>query len=228
MSNVVLPASDNIKRVTHLAIVLILLAGCGGDKAIMNGHAGAGVRAGDLRARSAFDAKANELVLKGDFDSLLAACDDFIRNDPSYARAYTARSLAWKAKNDIDKVIADRTTALSLLPPDERDYRCELHKSLGAIFLESGQYKDAIPHFNVLVALTPNEASSYLCLAVSQCEIGEHDAALASANQSIKIDPNNAASYVVRAKVWSALGDEAKAQADRKLGAERGQSQRRD
>ena len=69
-------------------------------------------------------------------------CDINAERDPAYAEAYTNRGAAYYRKGEIDKAIADYTTAIKMNPEQGKVY-----KKRGAAYYRKGVINKAIADY---------------------------------------------------------------------------------
>jgi tetratricopeptide (TPR) repeat protein/serine/threonine protein kinase len=162
------------------------------------------------------------LLLGGQADEAIAACDEVLRHRPNFLRALGCRGEALRQKGEFDKAIAAFRQALDI-DPDNPVHLVSLGKTLG----EKGQYDEAIATFNKAVRASdkPNpvyaesdgmiwvplrdfigasgkavrnryKASAYHGLGVALHKKGQLDAALDASNKAIQSDPDDAKLYV--------------------------------
>ena len=63
----------------------------------------------------------------------------------------------------------------------------------------------ALPDFDQIIRLRPNDANSYVVRGVTKANLGKPLAALADIEVALSLDPGNAKTHVVRGMIWQAV-----------------------
>jgi lipoprotein NlpI len=145
-------------------------------------------------------------------DEEIAACTHNITSGKSsgqeLAVSYYNRGLAYNAKGDSDRAIADYNEAIRLDPKDAAAYN-----SRSIAYNAKGDFDRAIADYNQAIQLDPN-AARYFNRGYSYNAKGDFDRAIADYNEAIRLDPKDAAAYNSRGIAYNAKGDFDRAIAD--------------
>jgi tetratricopeptide (TPR) repeat protein len=192
--------------------------------------------------REGYDAR-----VAGDYDAairlLTAAIDTGKLNDNDLGTSCNNRGMAFAAKHQFEKALADYNMAIKIAPYygpaylnrgnvysdqgrlDEAiaqfdwlikmfpDYALP-YNSRGAVYFRKHELDNAIADFSAAIRVKPDYAHAYSNRA--QAEVGKRNLkqALADFDQAIRINPKDAEVYVNRGETRSELGDESGALAD--------------
>ena len=85
----------------------------------------------------------------------------------------------------------------------------------GARFEAKGDYEMALGEYRAVLAENPRNAEAYLAAAQVRMKMKDYSGALANFRLAYKFDPTLSAAYEGAAKVYEALGQKAKAEAER-------------
>jgi tetratricopeptide (TPR) repeat protein len=174
----------------------------------------------------------------------IAACDDWIRQQPKNAIAYWHRGEIYRTKGDYDHAISDFSQAIKLDPKyalayerrgqayyGKHDYdlaMADYDKALkldpqywpavvdrGIIYEAEGDVVRAFAEYDKAVKLDPNGASAaYANRGRLYEQRGDYDHAMSDYNQAVQIAPNFAAALGVRGHGYEVRGDHDRAIAD--------------
>jgi tetratricopeptide (TPR) repeat protein len=161
----------------------------------------------------AFNSRGRAHASLNDPASALKDFDAAIRLDPRLAAAYVNRGSLHRAAGRTDQAIADFSSAI-LASPESKEFRV----TRAVAFAAKGRHADAESDFTAALALDPVYAQAYSGRAAARLARNVRAEALDDANRALLIDGRLASSYLVRAEVFAALGESAKAEADRKSG----------
>ena len=123
--------------------------------------------------------------------------------------AYYNRGLAWQAKGENDKAIADHTEALRLDPKFATAYI-----GRGYAWQAKGENDKAIADYTDALRLDPKDAAAYNNRGRAWEAKGENDKAIADYTEALRLDPKDAVAYNNRGNAWQAKGENDKAMAD--------------
>src|SRR5215471_18453673 len=141
-----------------------------------------------------------------DVDAQIAACtrqiDSGHRHGHDLAIEYYDRGIAWKAKGDLDRAIADYSEAIRLDPKYEHAYG-----NRGNAWKAKGDLDRAIADYDEAIRLNPKDASAYSNRGVTGKAKGDLDRGIADYDQAIRLDPKDADPYTNRGVAWKAKGD---------------------
>jgi len=139
------------------------------------------------------------------------ALDDYsvaIRLGPQMIELYDRRAAAYLFKRKFEDAIADYNEMTRLAPGDSLPYQRR-----GELYAHTGDYPRALSEFTQAISYGPTSQHHRQRASVHE-KLGDHHAALADLNEAIRIDPNSPDAYQARHKIWTALGDRARAGAD--------------
>jgi len=121
--------------------------------------------------------------------------------DPKYATAYSALGfnywLSWvltynpESKQSVERALNLEQQAIAL-----DDSLANAHSILALIYVEDGQYDQAITEAERGVALDPNSASGHLWLAQVLNELNRPTEALAALEEAMRLDPRHPNNYL--------------------------------
>lgn len=123
-------------------------------------------------------------------DAAIKACDQAIRQNPRNAVTYNNRGVEYNAKGEVDRAIADHSTAIEVDPNYAKAYnsRCWLRATANReLPLALSDCENAISQAPKVAGNFDSRDFSYLRLSRLDEAITDYDAAL-------KIDPKKAAS----------------------------------
>ncbi|MBL8796681.1 MAG: tetratricopeptide repeat protein [Planctomycetia bacterium] len=93
-----------MNRLLAVALVLVVLPGCGGDKA------------------AALLSQGDQAMEVKDYDLALSCFDDYVKARPAEAAGYIRRGRVYRERGQLDKSIADYTEAIKLDPGSRLAY----------------------------------------------------------------------------------------------------------
>jgi Flp pilus assembly protein TadD len=136
---------------------------------------------------------------------------------PSTAKDYVKRGLAFERKGDLDRAIKDYSQAIKLAPDDPDGYN-----NRGLALLDKRKFDEAIVDFTKIISLRPQEAKYYFNRGLAYLEKGVFDSALPDFNQAISLNPQLSRLYLGRAQAYRKLGKTELAEADERKSEEIG------
>jgi lipoprotein NlpI len=143
-------------------------------------------------------------------DEAITACTNAIRyTNHNLAIHYNNRGVAWGAKGDNDRAIADYNEAIRLDPTFANAYR-----NRGVAWGAKGDNDRAIADHNEAIRLDPNLAAAYHNRGVTWRDKGDNDRAIADFNEAVRVDPKYAGAYRSRGTIHLYSGSLPKALAD--------------
>ena len=147
------------------------------------------------------------------WDVTIGACTARIQSRQETIRnlaiAYANRGLAYQAKGDNDRAIADSTEAIRL----DRKY-APAYANRGNAYRAKGDNDRAIAEYSEAIRLDPKYAVAYNNRGNAYRDKGDNDRALADYSQAIRVDPNYALAYYNRGNAYGTKGDSDRAIAD--------------
>ena len=114
--------------------------------------------------------------------------------------AYYNRGIAYGAKGDYDRAIADFNEAIRLDPKSARAYG-----NRGNDYLAKGDYDHAIADYNEVIRLDPKSARAYNNRGGAYSAKGDRDRAIADHSEAIRLDPKYSLAYNSRGNAYSCL-----------------------
>ena len=129
--------------------------------------------------------------------------------EDKFAVAYNNRGYAYAKLGKYPEAIADYDQAIKLNPELTGAYY-----NRGGTYADLGEYDKAIKDYTQAITLDPELAMAYNNRGFVQYYLKQYPAAVKDFTLAIKYAPMTAAFYINRAKVYRALGQEDKAEAD--------------
>lgn len=158
------------------------------------------------------DAKASAAFLAGDYDAAISLYTEVIKANPKAAPAYNGRALAYRAKNDPAKALADFDQAIRLKPLWMFFY------NRGVTRYEVGDDKSAIADLTRALQGKPGDPRTRAdCLvARARCYINQEKSApaMSDLNAAIKLGVADSEAYRLRGIVHKVAHEYAKSLAD--------------
>jgi tetratricopeptide (TPR) repeat protein len=174
----------------------------------------------------------------------IAACNNWIRQQPKNAVAYSDRGEIYRSMSDYDRAISDFSQAIRLDPKYALAYErrglayffkhehdramADFEKAVkldprdwaavfnrGLVYEVRGDVDHALAEYDKAISLGPGGASAaYVSRGRLYEKRGEYDRAIADFDQAIKIAPNWGAAYNSRGNAYEQRGDHDRAIAD--------------
>ncbi len=165
---------------------------------------------GEALAASQFDYAE---CIKSRGDSAIAGCtrviEDRSESVPGRASAYNNRGNAYRAKDDMNRAIADYDEAIGLDPKYAAAFR-----NRGNAYRAKGDHDRAIAEYSEAIRLDPNDALAFNNRGVAYRAKGDHGRAIADYSEAIRLDPKHASAFNNRGIAYRAKGDHDRAIAD--------------
>ena len=180
-----------MKKVLWTVLAAILLASCSGKEEALFG-------------------KAQHLTQQGKFSKAIQIYSQIIKNNPNSSAAYASRGLLFerlKAK-DADELKKNKQAA-------ERDYlkavelnyqQPEILNNLAALYIDLGNYDDAVMYLNRALALRPNYVMALLNRGVAKSQQGKLGEALLDFSEVEELNPQFPLLYLDRGLAQFAAG----------------------
>ncbi len=142
--------------------------------------------------RSRLYAEEMKAMRAGDYDGVIDACGKLLAIDPHDATALCERAKAWLHKNELDKCVADATSALRENPHLEAACRIRASALIGR------DNAKALHDLDEAIQLDPRD--NYACVdrAFLRAMMWDFDGAGADAESAIGIDPDYAPAYLAK------------------------------
>src|SRR5215470_6758239 len=144
--------------------------------------------------------------VKGTGDEKIAACTRSINSGlwkgPNLAWAYTNRGIAYRAKGEPDRAIADYDNAIWLTPKF-----ADAHNNRGIAYRANGRPDRAIADYDQAIRLNPNFAMAFYNRGIAYYFQKDFDRAIADYDQAIQFNANNVQAYKNRGLAKRAKGD---------------------
>jgi tetratricopeptide (TPR) repeat protein len=127
-------------------------------------------------------------------DDQIAACTAVIRsgipNDKELAALFNYRGVAYKAKGDLDRAIADYTEAIRRDPNYAAAYN-----SRGIAYKAKGDVDKAIADYDQAIRLNPGSAPAFNNRGYAYFAKSSYDRAVTDFDEAVKLDPQYALAY---------------------------------
>jgi membrane associated rhomboid family serine protease/tetratricopeptide (TPR) repeat protein len=148
-----------------------------------------------------------------DQDTKIGSCTALIQSDPERARdrafAFNNRGVAWLAKGDNDRAIADFTEAIRFDPKNSWTFN-----NRGWAFNKKSDYDRALADLDEAIRLDPKSDVAYFNRSVSYNGKRDYDRAISDLDVSIRLMPTVANAWVERGQNYNSKGDYDRAIAD--------------
>jgi tetratricopeptide (TPR) repeat protein len=131
-------------------------------------------------------------------DLQIAACSQFIAQNPRVAGGFNNRGNAYTDKGDYDRAIADFDQAIRLDPS-----YASPHNGRGNALSRKGEYDRAIADFDQAIRLDPNYAYPYNGRGSAYNDKGDYDRAIVNYDQATRLDPRSASAYKNRCAAYN-------------------------
>jgi len=118
---------------------------------------------------------------------LAAAVEDFTRAieiDPTNARAYYYRGLAFEDLEDPYSAVEGYTKAIEINPG-----YAEAYNNRGCLMVKEGNYEEAIKDFTSAIKIKPDYATAYFNRGNAWIGLGEYSNALKDFKKAVELDP---------------------------------------
>ena len=126
-----------------------------------------------------------------DPDRRIRGCTQIIERGKRETREYRAiaynnRGLAYQEKGEVDRAIANFTTAIKFSPNDARVY-----SNRGSAYATKGELDRAIANLSKAIALNPKYADAYNSRGVAYAKKGDKEQAIADFRKALEIRPSD-------------------------------------
>ena len=126
-----------------------------------------------------------------DPDRRIRGCTQIIERGKRETREYRAiaynnRGLAYQEKGEVDRAVADFTTAIKFNPNDARVYN-----NRGVAYEQKGDKEQAIADYGKGIALNPKYVEAYTNRGVAYEQKGDKEQAIADFRKALEINPSH-------------------------------------
>jgi len=149
-----------------------------------------------------FFKRALDKYVRHDFKGMLLDLNQALQLNPSYAKAYTLRAVAYIQLEDYQGAVGDCTQALRLDPNV-----ADAYNNRGVAYSQLRDYQRAVTDFTQAVRLDPNDARAYYNGGFAYLQLGNYQAAIANYTQTLRLNPSNAPAYNERGIAHYRLGN---------------------
>src|SRR5262245_40252808 len=158
--------------------------------------------------KAGFDAR-----VAGDYDAAIRLLSEAIAtgklNDNDRGTSYNNRGMAFAAKGQHDKAIADYSMAIKVAP-----FYGPAYLNRGNVYAKQGKLDAAIADYDLAIRISASYELAYNSRGAAYYRKGELDAALADLDTAIRLKPDYGNAYWNRARVHHLKGDTPKTLAD--------------
>ena len=123
----------------------------------------------------------------GDVDGAVRHASLAIQMQPSFARAYGVRAIAFQARGMYDQAIADTTKAIVFDPNDAVAFN-----NRGSEHAARGEHALALADYNHAIALRPDLPEAYMGRGTELGNIGNYEGSIADLQKAVELRPNYA------------------------------------
>lgn len=146
-----------------------------------------------------------------DYDMAFEYCNRALQIDGEFANAYTSRGHIYKAMKNFEKAIENFKKAVELAPETSYNWR-----NLADVYKEMKNYSQAVQCYEQALKIAPKDPFMWSQLAyLYHHEIKDNYKAIECYTRALEFSPNDKNYYEMRAYCYDAIGDKAKAKADR-------------
>jgi len=114
-----------------------------------------------------------------EYEEAIVSFTKVIELEPTFAKAYQARAIAYLRKGDNEKALADINKAIEIEPENHR-----FHYHKGAIHLKNNEFDEALEALSRSIDLSPEYAPAYFLRSEVYDKLGEEEAAAADFNKA--------------------------------------------
>lgn len=143
-----------------------------------------------------------DVLDRGDQSPAIANLTHVIARNPSDAKVYFNRGIAYREKGEIIRAIDDFTHAIALTPNE-----AEIYFNRGiAYYIEDDGLGRAIADFDRAIKINPNDRMHYYLRGFCYDFIGDDARAIADYSAVMEIAPNDPDAYFFRGKIYRNTG----------------------
>ena len=137
--------------------------------------------------------------------SCTAIIDDKRESDENRAIALRNRAFRYQQLGDLNKAIADYTTALE--GRTEPHTEAKTHQNRGLMYARNGDDSNALADFSRAIQIDPKLASAYINRASVYSRQGSDAQAIADLEQALAQNPGDGEIYKVRGSIYAHRGE---------------------
>jgi tetratricopeptide (TPR) repeat protein len=124
---------------------------------------------------------------RNDLNNALIFLNRAISIDPKKGRSYYNRAMIYDGLNQKEKAIRDYNLALIFKP----DLTVEILSNRSVLFLETGQFKEAVNDLDYLISVNPKEFMYYSNRAFAKLQLKDIDGAIADYRTVLRLKPDD-------------------------------------
>lgn len=151
-------------------------------------------------------------AIRRDYELALAQYEAALALEPDNSLTLLSIGFTHRALNNAEAAISSFNQVLALQAGE--DHACSAQKALGEIYLEAGQYEQAITELTEVLTSRPEEAFCYLQRSLAYEGQEQPTEAVADCNRALMFLPNSATAYYFRGRAWRLSEDFSRAVAD--------------
>ncbi len=130
-------------------------------------------------------------------------------NPQNLAVAFNNRGLAFRAKGEVARALADYDEAVRLDPG-----YAGVFNNRGVTLHDRGDLDRAFADYDEAIRLDPKNATAFTNRGIAYRDKGDLDRAIADYNEAIRLDPRHATAFTNRGNAYREMGDLDRAAAD--------------
>jgi len=138
------------------------------------------------------------------YDMAIADCDQAIRLYPDSFYGYLYRAEAHFRKERTRQAFADINRAIQLNLDNRGRYASYSYGLRAEIYLEEGDFSNAITDYSQYIQLLPDDPACYLQRGYCYLQVGDYDKAAADIDMVLKLDPGNESALYARGLIRAA------------------------
>jgi tetratricopeptide (TPR) repeat protein len=151
--------------------------------------------------------ESNDLNNSKRYEEALAACEQALRLDPTYALAYYNKGAVLRQLKRYQEAISALDQAIRLDPTYANAY-----ENKGWVLNELKRHEEAIFAYDQAIRLDPNRTNAYYNKGVVLRELKRYEEAISAFDQTIRLDSNDAEAYQNKGWTLERLGKQREAQ----------------
>ena len=144
----------------------------------------------------------NFLLMLNQINMAIEAYSRAIELNPSNAKVYYNRGVAYSNTNMLDLAIEDYNTVLKLNPKYAKAYN-----NRGLAYYDKSQVDTAVKDYNYAIKLNPKYTYAYINRGNAYRKKGKLDTAIKDHNKAIELNPNDADTYYNRGNAYNDKGE---------------------